>query len=114
MLQELDENIKYVLPEEGGALWVDQIVVLKQSKNKTLAMQFINFINEPVNAAQLAEYVYTATTNSSAEKLLPLEFLQDPVIYPSSQTLVKSEMNKPLPASIIRQRNNIITQLPRK
>jgi spermidine/putrescine transport system substrate-binding protein len=105
MVQELDENIEYVLPEEGGNIWVDYLAVLEGSRNKDLAWAFINFLNEPEHAAQLAEFVYYATPNTAAEKLLPQEFLEEPVIYPSAESLAKSEFYRPLPPRSIKKRN---------
>lgn len=111
MLKEHNENIQYVLPKEGSNIWVDYFTVSTQSKNKKLAMQFLNFINEPKIAAQNAGFVYFATPNSEAEKYLPLDFLNNPVIYPSKSNLNKSEFYIPLPLGIIRHRNAIVTGL---
>lgn len=113
LLQEFNDNIKYVVPKEGSALWVDSIVVLKNSKNKDLVWQFIDFINQPEHAARLAQFIYGPTPNKAAEVLLPEEFVGNPVIYPDATTLSKSEFNKPLPARIIRLRNDIITLIPK-
>ena len=111
MVMEFDENIEYVLPAEGSMIWIDHMVVMKSSKNKELAWQFINFVNDPENAAQLAEFVYSATPNLAAEKLLPDEFLQDPVIYPDINALSKSELNHPLPARIVKKRSRIVSRI---
>jgi spermidine/putrescine transport system substrate-binding protein len=105
MVQEHHQEIGYVVPTEGGNIWVDYLVVLENSKNKALAWAFLNFLNEPENAAQLAEFVYYATPNKGAEKLLPAEFLEDPVIYPSQAVLSRSEFYKPLPARAMKNRN---------
>jgi len=105
MVQEHHEEIDYVVPTEGGNIWVDYLVVLENSRNKELARAFLNFLNEPENAAQLAEFVYYATPNKGAEKLLPAEFLEDPVIYPSQAVLSRSEFYKPLPPRAMKKRN---------
>jgi spermidine/putrescine transport system substrate-binding protein len=105
MVQEHHQEIDYVVPSEGGNIWVDYLVILENSKNKALAHAFLNFLNEPENAAQLAEFVYYATPNKGAEKLLPAEFLEDPVIYPSQAVLSKSEFYKPLPPRAMKKRN---------
>ena len=39
-----NKDIKFVVPKEGSDLWVDTIVVLKNSEHKDAAMKFINFI----------------------------------------------------------------------
>jgi len=105
MVQEHHQEIDYVVPSEGGNIWVDYLVVLENSKNKELARTFLNFLNEPDNAAQLAEFVYYATPNMAAEKLLPAEFLEDPIIYPSQAVLSRSEFYKPLPPRAMKKRN---------
>ena len=105
MVQEHHKEIAYVVPSEGGNIWVDYLVVLESSKNKELAWAFLNFLNEPENAAQLAEFVYYATPNKGAEELLPAEFLEDPVIYPSQAVLSRSEFYKPLPPRVSKKRN---------
>lgn len=111
MLMEIEPRIKYIVPIEGGGLWVDYFTVMKKSTNKELAFKFIDFINTPENAAQIAEFVYYATPNIAAEKFLPKHFLNDKTIYPDKKTLEKSEFNKPLPAKIKRYKNNIFSNL---
>ncbi len=97
VLQEFDENIVYVAPEEGAMLWVDYWAVLKSSSNKDLAMSFMNFINDPVIAARLAEYVYYPSPNRAAEKHLSEDFLSDDQIYPNAETLAQSTFYEEIP-----------------
>ncbi|MDX1697058.1 MAG: spermidine/putrescine ABC transporter substrate-binding protein [Thiohalobacterales bacterium] len=111
MLQEHHDGIRYVVPREGGNIWADYIAVMQGSRNKTLAYAFIDFINEPENAKQQAEYVYYATPNKAAEKLLPAEFLEDPVIYPSEEVLARSEAYKPLSPRAMKTRNTNFARL---
>jgi spermidine/putrescine transport system substrate-binding protein len=111
MLQEYHDGIKYVLPEEGGNIWTDYLVVLENSRTKDLAFAFINFLNEPENAAQLAEFVYYATPNRAAEKLLSAEFRDNPVIYPGKDALAKSEFHNPLPPRAEKKRNLAISKV---
>ena len=68
-------------------------------------------MNEPEIAAQLAQYVYYPSPNRAAEKLLPEEFLQDPVIYPSEQALKNSEVYKKSPPRIQKFKNSIYNSL---
>lgn len=110
-LKEIDDNIEYVLPEEGGNIWVDYILLSKYSTNKKLAYQFLNFLNKPENAAKLAEYVYYATPNMAAKKLLPAEFLHNPVIYPSKKSLAKSETYRSLRPRTVKMRNQIFSNI---
>lgn len=111
MLQEHNENITYVLPEEGGNIWVDYLCVLRESSNKDAAKQFIDFLNEPEIAARLAQYVYYASPNQAAEKLLPEDFTNDPVIYPSGAALEKSEPYKRLPPRVQKRHSGIMSRI---
>jgi len=110
-LQEYDERIDFIIPQEGTALWVDYLAVLKGSRQQQLAWSFIDFLNEPENAARLAEYIYYATPNRAAEKLLPREFLENPVIYPPRRILDKSEFYEQLPPRASKQRNELFSRL---
>jgi spermidine/putrescine transport system substrate-binding protein len=113
MLQEHAENIAYVLPEEGGNIWVDYLTIAQASNKKELAMQFINFLNEPEIAARLAEFVYYATPNEAAEQYLPEEYFEDPVIYPSEEQLSRSEFHAPLAPRVQQYTNEIVANLIR-
>lgn len=104
MIREHHDEIAFVLPEEGGNIWVDYLSVLSASTNKTAAKQFINFLNEPEIAARLAQFVYSATPNLAAEAILPAEFKSDPVIYPGVEALEKSETYHRLPARVQKRR----------
>lgn len=110
-IKEHHEHIVYTLPEEGGGIWVDYLSVMQSSNHKALAMDFINFLNEPENAARIARFVYFATPNQAAEKLLPAEFLADPIIYPDAVALQKSEFLADLPPRVTRRHNGIFAQL---
>lgn len=111
MVQEHNPAITFVLPEEGTNLWVDYLTVTSASSNKELAMAFINFLNEPTNAAQLAQFVHYPTPNKAAEKLLPADFLGDPIIYPSPRILEKSEFYTDLTSGALRKRNTMFAQV---
>ncbi|TKB23110.1 spermidine/putrescine ABC transporter substrate-binding protein [Desulfopila sp. IMCC35006] len=112
-LKAINKNISFVIPSEGTTLWGDYLVVMAKSEKKKLAMDFINFLNESKNAAEHAEYMYYATPNSAAEKLLPKEFLNDPLIYPSNTIMQKCEIEKILPARVYKTRNTIFMEVTR-
>lgn len=110
-LQAFNENIRFVIPEEGGILWVDYLTVAQSSDNKTLAFKFIDFLNEPDTAARHALAAHQATPNSAARALLPAEFLHHPLIYPSEQIIGRSEFLESMPPRSQKQINVIGTQL---
>ncbi|MDX2493377.1 MAG: spermidine/putrescine ABC transporter substrate-binding protein [Desulfuromusa sp.] len=112
-LQAINEDISYIVPSEGSFLWVDYLVVMAKSEKKKLAMDFINFLNSPENAAEHAEYMYYATPNAAAEKLLTKEFLDDPYIYPEKDVMDNCEIEVKLPPRVNKTRNLIYSEVTR-
>ena len=55
--QAENPNLEYVIPKEGSNLWFDNMVIPKTAKNIQGAYDFMNFMLEPKNAAQNAEYI---------------------------------------------------------
>ncbi|MBF0213728.1 MAG: spermidine/putrescine ABC transporter substrate-binding protein [Magnetococcales bacterium] len=97
-LRALDERIAFLVPAEGGSLWVDCLVVSATSSRKAEAYAFIDFLHQPDNAAQLSHYLHFATVNEAAESLLRPEHRNNPVIYPPEEVLTRSEfVSKPSP-----------------
>lgn len=105
VLKELNQNIEYVVPKEGTALWSDHIAVLEVSENKDMAFEFINFLNEPKRAAQLSEELGTASTNKSAEQFMSQAHLSNPLIYPPKSLMEKSEFYEILTPRVTRMYN---------
>src|SRR5690554_81188 len=111
MLKKHNENIAFVLPKEGGNIWTDFLSVLSSSPRKAEAKQFINFLNEPEIAARQAMYVHYATPNLAAQKLLPQDFKDNPIIYPSQESLKNSEAYLRLPARAQKNRAAIFSRI---
>ncbi len=112
-LKEFNPAITFVVPSEGGNLWCDYFVLPTSSPKHELAVQFLNFIHEPPVMARLARFASFATTNTAAEKLLPADFLADPVIYPPPASLARSESYVPLPPRVMKRINTIFNTVIR-
>ncbi len=110
---EHDDRIRYVIPDEGGNIWVDYFALAANTNNTRLAMQFLNFINQPENAAINAEAMYLATANTGAHQFLPEAILKDPVIYPDTSLLEKSELYRPLSPQAYRTRATLFSRISR-
>ena len=50
-------DIEFVIPEEGGMSWYDTMVIPKGAPNGFAAADWMNFVYDPVQAAQLTYYV---------------------------------------------------------
>lgn len=91
-----NEDIDYVVPEEGSNLWFDNIVIPKTAKNIDGAHAFINFMLDPEVAAQNADYVGYSTPNLSALELMDPEVVADERFYPDEETRGHLEVYKNL------------------
>lgn len=87
-----NEDLDYVVPEEGSNLWFDNMVIPKTAKNLDGAHQFINFMLDPEVAAQNTEYVSYSTPNKEALKYMPEEMVTDERFYPSAELTEKLEV----------------------
>lgn len=80
-----NEDLTYAVPKEGSNLWFDNMVIPKTSKNVEGAHKFMNFMLDPENAAQNADYVGYSTPNKAALDLLDKEVTSDERYYPSAE-----------------------------
>jgi spermidine/putrescine transport system substrate-binding protein len=113
-LRALDPNIRFVVPAEGGLVWVDYFTVLASSKQKSLAYAFLQFLSDPAIAARVAVFSQAATPNPKAFSRLPATVRQDPVIYPKGPALEASELIVTAPPAIAALRNQIQARIVRK
>lgn len=85
-MMDENEDIDYIVPEEGSNLWFDNIVIPKTASNIEGAHAFINFMLDPEVAAQNAEYVGYSTPNLSALAYMDEEITSDERFYPDEET----------------------------
>lgn len=52
----IGQELKFVIPEEGGLLFTDNFLILKHAKNPVSAMQLMDFYYQPDIAAEVTEY----------------------------------------------------------
>jgi spermidine/putrescine transport system substrate-binding protein len=86
-----NENLVWNLPESGGDIWTDNMLIPKGGDVFT-ASTFMNFVYDPKIAAQIAAYVNYITpvkgAKEEARKLDP-ELADNPLIFPDDDTLSK-------------------------
>ena len=92
-----NKDIKYVVPKEGSDLWVDTIVVMKNSEHKDAAMKFVNFILDAKNHAWAAQNILYKVPNKPAmESLDPALIEQYPNMGMTPAELAKYELLRDL------------------
>jgi len=86
-----DPSIRYAIPQEGGTIWTDCLAVLASSKQKELAMDFMNFLlSEPV-ALQTSKRLLFASANRHVRNQLPPEIRNNIAVYPPDEVLPRME-----------------------
>lgn len=52
-----NENLRFIIPEEGGHRWADVMCMVKTSKRNKQVAAWMDYFYDPVNAARAANYV---------------------------------------------------------
>ncbi len=92
-----NENIGYFVPDNGTNFFVDAVCVVKGTKHKTEAEQYINFLCRTDVAKANAEYIGYSTPHTEARKQLDPEIGENEYFYPSKEVLAKTEVFETLP-----------------
>lgn len=95
-----NENLDYVLPEEGSNLFIDSMCIPKTTQNKELAEKFINYMLEAEVAKANAEYIGYSTPNQAAYELLDDSVKNNQLVYPSDEYLAKCYTFANLPQDV--------------
>ena len=69
-LQFDDPDLQFVVPEEGGILWTDNMAIPKGAEHPNDALAMMNFVYQPEIAAQIAEYVNYITPVPGAQEII--------------------------------------------
>jgi spermidine/putrescine transport system substrate-binding protein len=100
MAQEENPAIVYVYPEEGVALWMDNLVIPKTARNVDNAHQFIDFLLRPEIGRLISEEIGYASPNAAAVALLDEEVRSNRTVYPSDADLKNAEFQTDVGAAI--------------
>lgn len=86
-----DRNLAYIIPAEGGVMWVDNMAIPRTAPNPYTAHILINYLLDPEIGAMLSNYNYFASPNDAAFDYLDPEVREDPGIYPPDEVLAELE-----------------------
>ena len=64
------QELKFVIPKEGGLVWTDNFVILKEAKNPLDAMMLMDFYYQPKVAAMVTEWVNYVSPVPAAAKVV--------------------------------------------
>jgi spermidine/putrescine transport system substrate-binding protein len=93
------ETLVWQLPDEGGMLWTDNMLIPKGAAHKYTAELMIDFVYDPAIAAQIAAWVNYVTPVKGAKEILAEtdpELAESPLIFPPDDVLAKVKIFKSL------------------
>jgi len=85
------EDYGYMVPEEGGIIWVDLMAIPVTAEHPCTALTFMNFILDAENGGDLTNYTYYMSPNLAAHEYIDPEILSDEMVFPSEETMAKLE-----------------------
>jgi spermidine/putrescine transport system substrate-binding protein len=64
------EPVKFVVPEEGGTIWTDNMLIPKGAANPVDALMLMDYLYQPAVAAELDEFIQYVTPVPAVQDLL--------------------------------------------
>ncbi|WP_418564882.1 ABC transporter substrate-binding protein [Neglectibacter timonensis] len=97
ILVENNDNIKFVVPEEGTNYFVDGICIPATSNRKEEAEEYIDFLCDPEIAGANMDYIGYSTPETAAKEYMDEEMVNSPIHYPDVETLARTQVFINLP-----------------
>ena len=89
--KDLNEDVEFVIPEEGSEFFIDSWMIPKDAINKDKAEAWINYLCKAEVAAKNFDYLYYTTPNEAALELIDEEYLNEEAVFPTEETIEQCE-----------------------
>ncbi|MBA3235205.1 MAG: extracellular solute-binding protein [Chloroflexi bacterium] len=92
-------SLRFAIPEEGGSLWYDNMLIPRGAQHKYTAELFIDFVYRPAIAAQIEAWVnYICPVKGAREELAKIDqdLADNVLIFPTDEMLAKVKRFKSL------------------
>ena len=106
-----DEDIDYIVPKEGSLLWQDTLAIPKGAPHPENANAFINFVLDGEAGKKIVETILYATANKAAKDLMPDDYKNNPIVFPSPEVIAKCEPGLYLGEEATKVRDEIWTRI---
>lgn len=96
---EEGDKWEFALPEAGGTLWSDNLLVPIGATHKSNAEKLMDYYYDPVNAATVAAYVnYICPVEGAREAMEAIdpELVENPLIFPTDEYLANAHVIRTL------------------
>lgn len=104
-------TIAYSLPREGGLVWSENFVLLKDAPHAKQGMAFINYMLEPQVIAKSSNHTLYPNANKDATEFVEQKLRDNPWIYPDKKTIAELVPLEPLPLKLERIRTRVWTKV---
>jgi spermidine/putrescine transport system substrate-binding protein len=97
--EEEDPNYTFALPETGGTLWSDNLMIPIGSPHKTNAEKLMDWYYDPAIAAEVAAYVnYICPVDGAKEEMEKIDpsLVDSPLIFPTEEDLANVQVFRSL------------------
>lgn len=89
-----DDDIGFVIPKEGSLLNADTLAIPKGAPRPNNAHRFINYLLDAKVGAAISKTILYPTPNAAAKALMPANYRDNPVIFPTEAELTKCEYGR--------------------
>lgn len=90
------EPVKFVVPQEGGTIWIDNMAIPKGAANPVDALMLMDFLYKPEVAAELTAYIQYVTPVNGVQQILAAKgdddskaLAESPLIFPTEADYAK-------------------------
>ncbi|GAB1820862.1 ABC transporter substrate-binding protein [Herbidospora sp. RD11066] len=90
------EPVKFVVPDEGGTIWIDNMAIPKGAANPVDALMLMDFLYKPEVAAELTAYIQYVTPVTGVQEILAAKddkdskaLAESPLIFPTDADYAK-------------------------
>ncbi|CDF86907.1 putative periplasmic polyamine binding protein [Pseudomonas knackmussii B13] len=80
------QPVKFVVPQEGSVLFIDNLVIPSSAEHPDLAQRFIDFLMQPKVAAQITNATFYPNGNADAKEFLDPALRGENGLYPDQET----------------------------
>jgi spermidine/putrescine transport system substrate-binding protein len=95
--------VRFIIPESGGTAWADTMVMPKGAENRDAAAKWMDFVYDPVQAAQLTAWVqYLSPVEGVREEVAKIdpELADNPLLFPDEETVSRTFTFANLPEDV--------------
>lgn len=86
--------VRFAFPESGATSWADTMIMPKGAVNRSAAAKWMNFVYDPVQAAQLTYWVqYVSPVKGVQDELAKIdaELAENPLLFPDDATRAQTQ-----------------------